>query len=162
MGWYGLERYLCTRNETFHVRHEIAVLVYKEWVLVVFVASPYLSNLSSLHFPLGIEGVTHHHHVGGLGEIVFALRFVAAVEVLPEAIEELIRDVSFNLQTQLTVDKRPLPRAVMFGGACCCGEVEVEVKGVGLLFQFQHPFGNRRRVVVFAAHTRVVSLRQSR
>ena len=90
--------------------------------------------LSCLHFPLGIEGVTHPHHVGGLGKIVFALWFVAAVKVLSQAIEELIRDVSFNLQAQLSVDKRPLPRAVMFGGACCCGEVEVEVKGICFLF----------------------------
>ena len=97
MGWHGLERYLRTRNETFHVPNEVAVLVYKEWVLVVFVASPYLTNLASLHFPLRIEGVTHHHHVGGLGKIVFALRFVAAVKVLSQAIEKLIRDVSFNL-----------------------------------------------------------------
>ena len=134
MGWYGLERYLRTCNETFHVSNEVAVLVYKEWVLVVFVASPYLTNLASLHFPLRVEGVTHHHHVGGLSEIVFALRFVATVEVLSQTIEKLVRDVSFNLQTQLTVDKRPLPRAVMFGGACCCGEVEVEVKGVCFLF----------------------------
>ena len=134
MGWYGLERYLRTRNETFHVSNEVAVLVYKERIFVVFVASPYLADLSCLHFPLGIEGVTHHHHVGGLSEIVFALRFVATVKMLSQAIEKLVRDVSFNLQTQLTVDKRPLPRAVMFGDACCCGEVEIEVKGVGLLF----------------------------
>ena len=116
------------------MRHEVAILVYKERIFVVFVASPYLSNLSCLHFPLGVEGVTHHHHVGGLGEIVFALRFVATVKMLSQTIEKLVRDVSFNLQSQLTVDKRPLPRAVMFGGACCCGEVEVEVKGVCFLF----------------------------
>ena len=92
-----------TGHEVVHVVHHVGVLIDVHGVLVKLEAAPDLTHLSAHQRKLVADIVAHHHDVGSLGEVVLALGSIRLVHAVTQTIENLVCEVTLDLQSQLFV-----------------------------------------------------------